>query len=83
MSPILISPHIQKSINHRKSKIIPEEHILCFTDYIKAFDCVGHYKLWKILQDTGIPDHLTCFLRNLYASQEATDRTKHGTTDWF
>ena len=55
----------------------------CFIDYVKAFDCVDHNKLWKILQEMGIPDHLTCFLRNLYAGQEATVRTGHGTTDWF
>ena len=55
----------------------------CFTDYAKAFDCVDHNKLWKILKDMGIPDHLTCLLRNLYAGQEATVRTGHGTTDWF
>ena len=55
----------------------------CFTDYIKAFDCVDHNKLWKILQEMGIPDHLTCLLRNLYSGQEATVRTGHGTTDWF
>ena len=55
----------------------------CFTDCAKAFDCVGHNKLWKILKEMGIPDHLTCFLRNLYAGQEATVRTGHGTTDWF
>ena len=55
----------------------------CFIDYGKAFDCVDHNKLWKILQETGIPDHLTCLLRNLYAGQEATVRTGHGTTDWF
>ena len=55
----------------------------CFIDYAKAFDCVDHNKLWKILQEMGIPDHLTCFLRNLYAGQEATVRTGHGTTDWF
>ena len=55
----------------------------CFIDYAKAFDCVGHNKLWKILQQMGIPDHLTCLLRNLYAGQEATIRTGHGTTDWF
>ena len=56
----------------------------CFIDYIKAFDSVDHNKLWKILQETGIPDHLTCLLRNLYAGQEATVRTGHGTTtDWF
>ena len=55
----------------------------CFIDYAKAFDCVDHNKLWKILKEMGIPDHLTCVLRNLYAGQEATIRTEHGTTDWF
>ena len=55
----------------------------CFIDYAKAFDCVDHSKLWKILKENGIPDHLTSLLRNLYASQEATVRTGHGTTDWF
>ena len=54
-----------------------------FIDYAKAFDCVDHNKLWKILQEMGIPDHLTCLLRNLYAGQEATVRTRHETTDWF
>ena len=55
----------------------------CFIDYAKAFDCVDHSKLWKILKDMGMPDHLTCLVRNLYAGQEATVRTQHGTTDWF
>ena len=55
----------------------------CFTDYAKAFDCVDHNKLWKILKEMGIPDHLTCLLRNLYAGQEATVRTGHRTIDWF
>ena len=55
----------------------------CFIDYAKAFDCVDHNKLWKILKDIGIPDHMTCLLRNLYAGQEATVRTGHGITDWF
>ena len=55
----------------------------CFIDYAKAFDCVDHNKLWKILKEMGIPDHLTCLLRTLYAGQEATVRTGHGTTDWF
>ena len=55
----------------------------CFIDYVKAFDCVDPNKLWKILQEMGIPDHLTCLLRNLYADQKATVRTGHGTTDWF
>ena len=56
---------------------------ICFTVYAKVFDCVDHNKLRKIFQETGIPDHLTCLLRNLYAGQEATVRTGHGTTDWF
>ena len=56
---------------------------ICFIDYAKAFDCVDHNKLWKILQEMGIQDHLTCLLRNLHASQEATVRTGHKTTDWF
>ena len=55
----------------------------CFIDYAKAFDCVDHNQLWKILKEMGIPDPLTCLLRNLYVSQEATVRTGHGTTDWF
>ena len=55
----------------------------CFIDYAKAFDCVEHNKLWKILKEIRIPDHLTCLLRNLYADQEATVRTRHGTMDWF
>ena len=55
----------------------------CFIDYAKAFDCVDHNKMWKILKETGIPDHLTCLLRNLYAGQEARVRTGHGTTYWF
>ena len=54
-----------------------------FIDYAKAFDCVDHNKLWTVLKEMGIPDHLTCLLRNLYAGQEATVRTGHGTTDWF
>jgi len=60
-----------------------EEPELWHIDYAKAFDCVDHNKLWKILKEVGIPDHLTCLLRNLYAGQEATVRTGHGTTDWF
>ena len=55
----------------------------CFIDYAKAFDCVDHKKLWKILKEMGIPDHLTSLLKNLYAGQEATVRTGHGTSDWF
>ena len=66
-----------------KAREFQENNYFCFIDYAKAFDCVDHNKLWKILKDIGIPDHLTCLLRNLYAGQEATDRTGHGTTDWF
>ena len=55
----------------------------CFIDYVKAFDCVDHHKLWRILKEMGIPDHLTCLLRNLYAGQEATVRTGDGITDGF
>ena len=61
-----------------------QKNIYCsFIDYAKAFDCVDHNKLWKILRQMGIPDHMTCLLRNLYAGQEATVRTGDGTTDWF
>ena len=56
---------------------------ICFIDYVKAFDCVDHNKLWNVLKEMGIPDHLICLLRNLYAGQEATIRTLHGKTDWF
>ena len=56
---------------------------ICFIDYAKGFDCVDHNKLWKILKEMRIPDHLTCLLRNLYFAQEATVRTRHGTTSWF
>ena len=66
-----------------KSREFQENIYFCFIDYAKAFDCVGHNKLWKILKWMGIPDHLTCLLRNLYVGQEATGRTGHGTTDWF
>ena len=70
-------------MDHRKSKQAPKKIYFCFIDYAKAFDCVDHNKLWKILKEMGIPDHLICLLRNLYAGQEATVRTGHGTTDWF
>ena len=68
---------IQRAIEFQKNIYF------CFIDYTKTFDCVGHNQLWKILQEMGMPDHLTCLLRNLYAGQEATVRTGHGTTDWF
>ena len=60
-----------------------QKNIYCFIGCAKAFDCVGHNELWKILKEMGIPDHLTCLLRNLYAGQEATVRTGHGTTNWL
>ena len=66
-----------------KAREFQKNIYFCLTDYAKALDCVDHNKLWKILQEMAIPDHLTCFLRNLYAGQEATVRTGHGTTDWF
>ena len=71
------------SAGHGKSKRVPESIYFSFIDYAKAFDCVDHNKLWKILKEMGIPDHLTYLLRNLYAGQESTVRTGHGTTDWF
>ena len=66
-----------------KAREFQQSIYFCFIDYVKAFACVDHKKLWKILKEMGIPDHLTCLLRNLYAGQEATVRTRHGTTDWF
>ena len=66
-----------------KTREFKKNIYFCFTDYTKAFDCVDHNKLWKILQEMGIPDHLTCLLRNLYTGQEATVQTGHGTKDWF
>ena len=67
----------------KKAREFQKTIYFCFIDYAKAFDCVDHNKLWKILKEMGIPEHLTCLLRNLYAGQEATVRTGHGTPDWF
>ena len=67
----------------RKAREFQKNVYFCFTDYAKAFDCVAHNQLWKILKEMGILDHLTCLLRNLHAGQEATVRSGHGTTDWF
>ena len=67
----------------KEAREIQNNIYFCFIDYAKAFDCVDHKKLWKILQEMGIPDHLTCLLRNLYAGQKATVRTGSGTTHWF
>ena len=69
-------------LDHEKAKEF-QKNIYFFTDYIKAFDCVDHSKLLKILKDMGIPDHLTCLLRDLYAGKDAIVRTRHGITDWF
>ena len=66
-----------------KAREFQKNIYFCFIDYAKAFDCVDHSKLWKILKEMGIPSHLTCLLRNLYVDQEARVRTGHGTTDWF
>ena len=67
----------------KKAREFPQNIYFCFIDYAKDFDSMDHNKLWKILQEVGIPDHLTYFLRNLYVGQEATVRTGHGTKDWF
>ena len=67
----------------KKAREFQENIYFCFIDYNKAFDCIDHNKLWKFLKEMAIPDDLTCLLRNLYAGQEATLRTEHGTTDWF
>ena len=67
----------------KKAREFQKNIYFCFIDYGKAFDCVDHNKLWKLLKEIGISDHLTCLLRNLYASEEVTVRTGHATTDWF
>ena len=75
---------LPKSFGLSKNQESSRKNIyFCFIDYTKAFNCVDHNKLWKILKEMGTPDHLTCLLRNLYAGQEATVRTGHGTTEWF
>ena len=79
-------PEIKLSISagsSKKQESCRKNINFCFIDYVKAFNCVNHNKLWKILKEMGIPDHLTCLLRNLYAGQAATVRTGHGTTNWF
>ena len=73
----------QYPLDHQKSKSVPEKHLLLLYWLAKAFDCVDHNKLWKILKDMGIPDHLNCLLRNLYAGQEATVRIRLGPMNWF
>ena len=74
-------PEIKLPISTGSSRSSEKKHLLLFIDYTKAFVCVDHNKLWKILKEMGIPDHLTCLLRNLYTGQEATVRTGHGTMD--
>ena len=83
--PLLLLPLIKlpTSAGSSKKQEFQKNIYFCFIDYAKSFDCVDHHKLWKILKEMEIPDHLTCLLRNLYAGQEATVRTGHGTTDWF
>ena len=86
--PLLMSmseafSNCQRLLDHGKEREFQKNIYFCFIDYSKAFDCVDHNKLWKILQEMGIPDHLTCLLRNLYAGQEATVRNGHVTTDWL
>ena len=76
-------PVIKLPTSTEKATEFQKNIYFCIIDYVKAFDCVDDNKLWKILREMGIPDHLTCFLRNLYADQEATVRAGQGLTDWF
>ena len=80
--PILEEPEIKLPTSVGSQKKL-ENSRKAYVSLTKAFDCVDHNKLWKILKEIGLPDHLTCLLRNLYGGQEATVRTRHGTTDWF
>ena len=73
----------QHPLDHQKAREFWKNIYFCFIDCTKVFDCVDHNRMWKILLQMGMPDHLTCLLRNLYAGQEATVRIRHGTTDWF
>ena len=86
LSPCLFNlnaEYIMRNAGLEEAREFQKNIYFCFIDYAKAFDCVDNNKLWKILKKMGTPDHLTCLLRNLYAGQEATVRTEHGTTDWF
>ena len=76
-------PEVKLPTSVEKARVFQKNIYFCFNDYANAFDCMDHNKLWKILKEMGIPYHLTCLLRNLYAGQEATVRTGHGTIDWF
>ena len=80
-----VEPEIKwpTSVGSSKKQENSRKTYFCFIDYTKVLECVDHNELWNILKEIGIPDHLTCLLRNLYAGQEATVRTGHGTTDWF
>ena len=78
-----IYANCQHPLDHRKSKRVPEKHLLLLYRLCQTFGYVDHHKLWKMLKEMGIPNHLKCLLRNQYAGQEATVRTGHGTTDWF
>ena len=80
---VVYGSNCQHLMDHRKARDFQKSIYFCFIDYAKAFDCVDHNKLWKILKEVGIPDHLICLLRNLYAGQEATVRSAHGTMAWF
>ena len=73
---------LQHLLDHRKNNKIPEKHLLYIFDCAKAFNCVDHNKMWNVLEEMGLPDHFICLLRNLYAGQETTVKTGHG-TDWF
>ena len=79
----IYAEYIMRNAGMEEAKEFQKNIYFCFIDYAKAFDCVDHNKLWKILKEMEIPDHLTCLLKNLFAGQEATIRTGHGTTDWF
>ena len=80
---VILSDKMDFYIKNIGAREFQKSIYFCFIDYAKAFDCVDHKKLWEILKEMGIPDHLTCLLRNLYVGQEATVRTRYGTTDWF
>ena len=79
----IVGEYLYDEVGKEKAREFQKNICFCFIDYVKTFDCVDHNKLWKILKDIRISDHLTCLLRNLYAGQEATVRTGHDTTDWF
>ena len=79
----IVGEYLYDEVGKEKAREFQKNIYFCFIDYVKTFDCVDHNKLWEILKDIRISDHLTCLLRNLYAGQESTVRTGHETTDWF